>query len=144
MNGQVRKEITFSPDASVPLFECLIVTGAPATGLLDLTMITERETLQHSLTLLRDMWKRADTLYIPRADLESLHVMECKSTTGVQESIQAHISTDPRKLSRYYIYLLFRYCMSTAGPKNHFCLPILPATHSRSTLRLHRYSTEVL
>lgn len=70
-----------------------------------------------TLQLLRDMWQRADTLYIHRADLESLHRMECNSTVRQEMPIPDQILFEDRKLSRYYIYLLFRYCMSSAGPR---------------------------
>lgn len=124
MNDQLRKDLRFSDHACVSLFECLIVAGAPAVGLMHETTVRDRDTIQLALQLLRDMWKRADSLYIPRADLESLHAMECKSTTGVEACIQPNIAMDARKLSRYYIYLLFRYCMSSAVPTGHFCLPV--------------------
>ncbi|KAJ7995077.1 hypothetical protein DPEC_G00256180 [Dallia pectoralis] len=55
-------------------------------------------------------------LYIPRADLESLHLMECSGKVYHEMPIHDQIALDARKLSRYYIYLLFRYCMSAAGP----------------------------
>ena len=114
MNGSVRREIAFAEHASVLLFECLIVAGAPATGLLQDTGLKDRGTLQIALQLLRDMWQRADTLYIPRGDLESLHRMECNSTLCHEMRVPDQIAIDARKLSRYYIYLLFRYCMSFA------------------------------
>lgn len=116
MNGLVRRDVVFSEHASVSLFECLIVAGAPATGLLQDAFRYE-STLQMTLQLLRDMWQRADRLYIPRADLESLHRMECISTISHEMSVPDQIALEPRKLSRYYIYLLFRYCMSSAGLK---------------------------
>lgn len=116
MNGLVRRDMVFSEHASVSLFECLIVAGAPATGLLQ-DVFRYESTLQMTLQLLRDMWQRADRLYIPRADLECLHRMECISTMSREMSIPDQIASEPRKLSRYYIYLLFRYCMSSAGLK---------------------------
>ena len=115
MDGLVRRDIVFSGHASIPLFECLIVAGAPALGLLQGAAFKDPTTLQTTLQVLRDMWQRVDTLYIPRADLESLHRMECVSTTSDKTPIPGHIIVDVRKLSRYYIYLLFRYCMSSAG-----------------------------
>ena len=116
MNGPVRRDVTFSEHASVSLFECLVVTGAPATGLLQGTAFKQGETLQITLQLLRNMWQRADTLYIPRADLESLHNMECRSAKRKDMPIPDQIANEARKLSRYYIYLLFRYCISSAAP----------------------------
>ena len=115
MNGLVRRDIVFSEHASMPLFECLIVAGAPATGLLQDARFKDHTTLQTTLQVLLDMWQRADTLYVPRADLESLHRMECITTTSNEIPIPCQIILDVRKLSRYYIYLLFRYCMSSAG-----------------------------
>lgn len=111
-----RKEVTLSERASVSLFECLIVAGEPATGLLYDTSFRDGGRLQITLQLLRDMWQRAETLYIPRADLESLHHMECKSAGHEDTPIPERIATDTRKLARYYIFLLFRYCVSEAGP----------------------------
>lgn len=119
MDGLVRRDIVFSEHASMPLFECLIVAGAPATGLLQDAAFKDRNTLQTTLQVLRDMWQRVDRLYIPRADLESLHCMECISTTSDKIPIPDHIIVDVRKLSRYYVYLLFRYCMSSAGPTSY-------------------------
>lgn len=119
MNGAVRREIVFSEHASVSLFECLIVAGAPATGLLQDSGLKSGETLQMSLQLLRDMWKRADTLYIPRGDVESLHRMECYSTARSETPIPEPIVSELAKFSRYYIYLLFRYCMTSAGPATY-------------------------
>ena len=112
-----RRGIVFSENAS-SLFECLIVAGAPATGLLHDTLKCE-SSLQTTLKHLRDMWQRADTLYTPRADLESLHTMESASTVYRETQIPESIVVDNRKLSRYYIYLLFRYCMSSAWPVTH-------------------------
>lgn len=111
-----RKEIAFSELASVSLFECLIVAGAPATGLLYDTAFKDGDRLQITLQRLRDMWQRADVLYIPEEDLDSLHRMECKSANGKETNISETMTIDTRKLSRYYIYLLFRYCISAAGP----------------------------
>ena len=116
MNCLVRRDIVFSEHTSMPLFECLIVAGAPATGLFQDATFKDPTTLQTTLQVLRDMWQRADMLYIPRADLESLHRMECISTTSNEIPIPDQITVNARKLSRYYIYLLFRYCMSSAGP----------------------------
>lgn len=116
MNCSVRRDIVFSEHASVSLFECLRVAGAPATGLLQDTTFKDGGTLQMTLQLLRDMWHRADTFYIPRPDIESLHRMECNSTMCLETPIPDHILMGARKLSRYYIYLLFRYCMTCAGP----------------------------
>lgn len=116
MNGSVRREIVFSDHASVLLFECLIVAGGPATGLLHNTVFKDGSKLQITLQLLRDMWQRADMLFVPELDLVSLHQMECK-TAGQETPIPYQILMDARKLSRYYIYLLFRYCMSSAGPE---------------------------
>ncbi|KAJ8009870.1 hypothetical protein DPEC_G00068670 [Dallia pectoralis] len=116
MNGSFRQEILFSDHATLSLFECLIVAGAPATGLLQDTAFKNGGSLQMTLRLLRDMWQRADMLYIPRADLESLHRMECSGKVYHEMPIHDQIALDARKLSRYYIYLLFRYCMSAAGP----------------------------
>lgn len=108
----------FSEHASLSLFECLIVAGAPATGLLQDTFKCE-SSLQLTLQLLRDMWQRADTLYVPSSDLDCLHAMECSSAACHRAKIPDPIVVDDRKLSRYYIYLLFRYCMSSAGPMAH-------------------------
>lgn len=119
MNASFRREIVFSEHASVSLFECLIVAGAPATGLFQSTIFKDGDTLQTTLQLLRNMWRRADTLYIPRVDLESLHHMECNSVLCQDTRIPARIASETRKLSRYYIYLLFRYCLSSAGPMTY-------------------------
>ena len=116
MSGLIRRNIVFSEHASVSLFECLIVAGAPATGLLHDMGFKDGDAFQVTLQLLRDMWQRADTLYVPRADLESLYLMECSSTGRLESRFPDHIGIEARKLSRYYIYLLYRYCMSSAGP----------------------------
>ena len=116
MNGSVRREILFSEHASLLLFECLIVAGGPATGLLCDTVFGDGRKVQMILKRLRDMWQRADALYVPRFDVESLHLMECK-TAGREAPIPNLILKDHRKLSRYYIYLLFRYCMSFEEPE---------------------------
>lgn len=108
----------FSEHASVSLFECLIVAGAPATGLFQMTF-KDGNALQMTLQLLRDMWKRADALYIPSADLDCLHRMECNSVSCEDTRIPDRIASEMRKLSRYYIYLLFRYCLSSAGPTTY-------------------------
>lgn len=115
MNSSVRIDVVFSDHASVSLFECLIVAGAPATGLFPDVTVKDGGTVQMTLQLLRDMWQRADVLYIPRADLESLHRMECNSTGCHETPIPDQIALEARKLSRYYVYLLFRYCMSSGG-----------------------------
>lgn len=114
MNPLLRREIVFSEHASVELFECLVVAGAPATGLLAEPSHKDVRTLQSTLQLLRDMWRRSDSLYVPKTDLEWLHRMECASARCGDNRIPDPISRDPRKVSRYYVYLLFRYCMSTA------------------------------
>lgn len=119
MNGSARREIVFSEHASVSLFECLIVAGAPAMGLFQDSGLKSGETLQMTLQVLRDMWKRADTLYIPRGDVESLHHMECCSTARSGAPIPDPILSEPGKFSRYYIYLLFRYCITSAGPTTY-------------------------
>lgn len=116
MSFLVRKEITFSPQVSAEVFECLIVAGAPATGLFNNTTFRDGNALQTSLQRLRDMWQRADALYVPRFDLLSLHQMECCSLGFPETPIPDKIMSDVRKLARYYVYLLFRYCMSAAGP----------------------------
>lgn len=56
---------------------------------------------------------------IPRADLESLHHMECSNTVCHETPIPDQILSEARKLSRYYIYLLFCHFMSSAGPKTY-------------------------
>lgn len=107
-----RRDIVFSDTASTTLFECLIISGTPAMGLLHSASFKDVKSLQMSLGLLRKMWTNADELYIPKTDLESLHSMECKSAGSHTTDIPQSIAVDIRKLSRYYIYLLFRYCIS--------------------------------
>lgn len=116
MNSATRKEILFSDRASVGLFECLIVAGAPATGLglpcgIELQMGTGNA-MQKSIERLRDMWRRVDSLYVCQEDLEALHAMECKTNGHSGSPVPHRICTSPRKLARYYVYLLFRYCVS--------------------------------
>lgn len=121
MNGAVRRDIAFSRHASVALFECLIVAGAPATGLLQGgAFIGDAVGLQKSLELIRDMWRRADTLYVYLEDLESLHRTECRSTGRSGSPVPEAIAREPRKLARYYVYLLFRYCVSFASRTREF------------------------
>lgn len=105
----------FSEHASVVLFECLVVAGAPATGLLQDVPVKGRSGLQTAVRVLRDMWQRADVLHVQREDLESLHRMECNSSGTSETPIPERISTVAGNLSRYYIYLLFRYCVTYAG-----------------------------
>ncbi|KAK2811411.1 hypothetical protein Q5P01_000206 [Channa striata] len=101
MNGAVRRDIAFSRHASVALFECLIVAGAPATGLLQGgAFIGDAVGLQKSLELIRDMWRRADTLYVYLEDLESLHRTECRSTGRSGSPVPEAIAREPRKLAR--------------------------------------------
>lgn len=112
-----RKEIAFLNHVSESVFETLIVSGAPATGLLYETTTTttthkHANQLQKTLTLLRGMWQRADTLFVPRSDLEQLHSMECKTVGQQGASIPDRLAQDHRKLARYYVFLLFRYCVS--------------------------------
>lgn len=127
MNGPVRGEILFSQHASVDLFECLIVAGAPATGILDEMSIKERSALQLTLQHLRDMWKNVDSMYVPRWDLRALHEMESRSCGDEHTQLPPAVNTDGRKLARYYLYLLFRYCVSKAGVTcyqgNQFLVP---------------------
>nr|BBA49175.1 hypothetical protein [Oryzias latipes] len=116
MNSEMRQKIAFSPHASVALFECLIVAGAPATGLLQNEVVSKhRPTLQKSLELLRDMWTRSDALHVCQDDLISLHRMECESAGHAGAKVPKCIAVDHRKLSRYYVYLLFRYSVSFAS-----------------------------
>lgn len=109
-----RREITFSGTATANLFECLVMSGSPATGYLHAASFRDVRTLQMGLQLLRDMWTKVDGLYIPKSDLESLHAMEYKSAGSHTPDIPQCIAVDTRKLARYYIYLLFRYCVSAA------------------------------
>uniref|UniRef100_A0A8C6P4S7 RING-type domain-containing protein n=1 Tax=Nothobranchius furzeri TaxID=105023 RepID=A0A8C6P4S7_NOTFU len=60
------------------------------------------------------MWTRVDRLFVPKADVESLHSMECNSTGHYNNGIPLAITVDGGKLARYYVYLLFRYCISAA------------------------------
>lgn len=108
------REITFSGTATANLFECLVMSGSPATGYLHAASFRDMRMLQMSLQLLRDMWSRVDGLYIPKSDLETLHAMECKSAGSHTPDIPQCIVVNTRKLARYYIYLLFRYCVSAA------------------------------
>lgn len=119
-----RREITFSETASINLFECLVISGAPATGFLHAASFRDVGALQLSLQLLRDMWTRVNWLYIPKMDLESLHSMECKTAGSHVTDIPLCIAVDTRKLARYYVYLLFRYCVSamehgSLGDRSH-------------------------
>lgn len=109
-----RREISFSSTASINLFECLVMSGAPAVGFLHAATFRDVRALQMSLQLLRDMWKTVDGLYIPKLDLESLHAMECKTAGSHVTDIPPCIAVDMKKLARYYVYLLFRYCVSAA------------------------------
>lgn len=109
-----RREITFSATATVNLFECLVISGSPATGYLHAASFRDVRTLQMSLPLLREMWTRVDGLYIPKTDLESLHAMECTTAGSHVTDIPPCIAIDTRKMARYYVYLLFRYCVSAA------------------------------
>lgn len=114
-----REDISFSNTATVNLFECLVISGSPATGYLHAASFRDVRALQMSLQLLRDMWTRVDGLYIPQSDLESLHAMECKTAGSYATEIPACIATDTRKLARYYVYLLFRYCVSSSEHSSH-------------------------
>ncbi|KAL3974020.1 RAP1 GTPase activating protein 2 [Sarotherodon galilaeus] len=109
-----RREITFSGTATANLFECLVISGSPATGYLHAASFRDVRTLQMGIQLLRDMWTKVDGLYIPKSDLESLHAMEYKRAGSHTPDIPQCIAVDTRKLARYYIYLLFRYCVSAA------------------------------
>lgn len=108
----VRREIPFTEIASVQLFEVLIIAGAPATGFFN--TIKDAKGMQKTLVRLRQMWQRSDVLFIPSTDLNALHSMHCKSQGVDACVIPTHIASDHRKLTRYYIFLLFRYCMSAA------------------------------
>ena len=107
----LRQRIVFSDRASVELFEHLVIAGSPAIGLLNDVHLRDRCILKDSLTVLRDMWQRVDSAFVPREDLERLHVMEAESLSGSADIPEA-ILGDNNKLSRYYVYLLFRYVMS--------------------------------
>lgn len=126
-----RREISFSATATVNLFECLVISGSPATGYLHAASFRDVGALQMSLQLLRDMWTRVNGLYIPKSDLESLHAMECKTAGSHVTDIPPCIAIDTRKLARYYVYLLFRYCVSAA---EHGSLG--GRSHKTPTLRL--------
>lgn len=121
MSCSNREDIVFSEHASLSLFECLVVAGAPPTGILQDIEFEDELQLQESLFILREMWQRADLVFVPRGDLECLHRMESISTLGDQVPIYPSISMDKRKRKRYYIYLLFRYCMSFARPRSRNC-----------------------
>lgn len=136
MDPVVRRKIFFSRHASLSLFECLIVAGAPATGLLqDEVFVRQSSVIQKSLELLRDMWRRVDTLYVYPADVESLRQMECESAGFAHSPIPKCISAESSKMARYYVYLLFRYCVSfTAAERDRFVPKMLcmwDATHVR-------------
>lgn len=107
----LRRRIVFSGQASVELFEYLVIAGSPAIGLLNEIYLRDRCVLKESLTVLRDMWQRVDSMLVPREDLEHLHRMEAESLSGGSDIPQA-ILRDNNKLARYYVYLLFRYVMS--------------------------------
>lgn len=109
-----RRELRFSSTATVNLFECLVISGSPATGYLHAASFRDVRTLQKSLRLLREMWTRVDGLYVPRTDLESLHAMECNTAGHIGVNLPPLIENDMRKMARYYVYLLFRYCVSAA------------------------------
>lgn len=126
-----RRDISFSDTATVNLFECLVISGSPATGYLHAASFRDVSALQMSLQLLRDMWTRVDGLYIPKSDLESLHAMECKTAGSHVTDIPPCIAIDTRKLARYYVYLLFRYCVSSAEHGSHGV-----RSHATPTLRL--------
>ena len=106
-----RDELVLSPDASVELFEILIVAGAPAMGLM-LLHIWRDKNEQSTLDHLRVMWHRVDSCYVHQSDLEWLHKMDLKAANEENLIIPQAIILDQRKLRRYYIYLLFRYCMT--------------------------------
>lgn len=107
----LRRHVVFSDQASVELFECLVIAGSPAIGLLNEIHLRDKAVLKDSLTVLRDMWHRVDSMFVPREDLENLHEME-KNTTSSELGIPEAILGNNNKLARYYVYLLFRYVMS--------------------------------
>lgn len=107
-----RREITFSNTTNVNLFECLVIAGTPAIGFLHPASFRDTGGLQAILCQLRDMWTKVDTLYVPETDLMGLHGMECKSAGSHGINIPQNITGDPKKLTRYYVYLLFHYCVS--------------------------------
>lgn len=107
----LRQRIVFSDQASVGLFEYLVIAGAPAIGLLNEIHLRDRCALKDSLAVLRDMWQRVDSMFVPKEDLEHLHRMEAESLSSSADIPEA-ILGDNNKLARYYVYLLFRYIMS--------------------------------
>lgn len=129
-----RREIPFVETASVPLFEILIVAGAPAVGFFN--TIKDAKGMQKTLTRLRQMWQRADALFIPPTDLNALHSMHSKSQGAAAGAIPAHIASDHRKLARYYIFLLFRYCVSAASRDSSFSVYFYAPSTNRSDVHL--------
>ena len=107
----LRRCIVFSDQASVELFEYLVIAGSPATGLLNEMYLRDRRALQHGLGVLREMWQRIHSMFVPKGDLENLHRMEAESLSSRIEIPEA-ILVDNNKLATYYVYLLFRYTMS--------------------------------
>ncbi|KAJ8411162.1 hypothetical protein AAFF_G00171680 [Aldrovandia affinis] len=61
---------------------------------------------------LRDMWDRADRQFVPSEDMNVLQRLECASVGPDHTEVSELIRGDNRKLARYYIYLLFRYCVT--------------------------------
>lgn len=119
-----RKDISFLETASVQLFEILIVAGAPATGFFN--TFKDATITQETLTRLRLMWQQANVLFIPPTDLNALHSMQCKSQGVGCGVIPQHIASDHAKLARYYIFLLFRYCISAAVRDSSFSIYTKP------------------
>ena len=134
MTSLTREDLVLSPDASLELFEVLIVAGAPAMGL-GLRFGCREGDGQANVDHLRAMWRTADcSLHVPRSDLEQLHRMELNAAKEGDPAIPQPIVTDERKLRQYYIYLLFRYTMSKM-------LISRTCPHGRPRCSCHTHST---
>ena len=133
MASLIREDLVLSPDASLELFEILIVAGAPAVGLgLHFGRDVDK---QSNVNHLRSMWRRVDySWYVPICDLERLHQMDVRAAKEENPIIPQTIVMDQRKLRRYYIYLLFRYTMTMMLTPRKW-------THTRLCCSSHKYHT---
>ena len=133
MTSLLREDLVLSPDASLELFEILIVAGAPLMGLrLHFGRDGDKQSI---LNHLRAMWRRVDnSSYVPQLDLERLHQMDLKAAKEENPIIPQSIIMDQHKMKRYYIYLLFRYTMTKM-------LTPWKCTHARLCCSSHKYHT---
>lgn len=114
----LRAQLSYSDFASDRMFECLVISDTVERGLYSTVSVRHVKELHEALAQLREMWARLDVLFVCREDMRTLHMLECKYQNHHQYDIPGCIQENSIKYAAYYVYLLFRYSVTSclAGP----------------------------